>query len=191
MPNWCENRITLKGSAATLNSIYSDLTLGGTPPNDLPDPCSLLSFYVPLPKVLEGSSSPFHLPFSTTQIRATSDPAQAHQMRLANRRARYHRARRIAQTGHADWYEWAIANWSVKWPDDIYHVLRTPKTIRLRSVTPWGPPVGGLAKISSELSLSISLDWFECGMAQRGVIRIVSGTIIRDEVRPYSGSMGG
>lgn len=176
MPNWCFNQITLKGHPITLDEIMGTLSF----PVDPADPAesnSLLSSYVPMPKVLNSSAT--SVPYLPSQIRAAS-PDDAHQYRLANRRYHARRARAVKLTGSPDWYTWALENWSTKWPDQILNIKRTPRTVKIQTLTAWSPPLEALVSLSHTHHLQITCDWDEPGCAGTGRIRAAYGELTQD-----------
>lgn len=127
MPNWCYNDLTLRGDAEEIGR-YLDLVSGGDPSasGDLSE--WDLTRVHPMPEILHGTTSGF----TRNEERAKewsrlSDVAEA-------------------ETGHRDWYSWAIANWGTKWAPNVTDAYGD----NIRFETAWCPP-DELIRRSSEM----------------------------------------
>lgn len=67
----------------------------------------------------------------------------------------------IVKTGYANWYDWCVDNWGVKWDVDTVYFMHSDEItfenneksepdLIIRFDTPWAPPVGILKRISEQ-----------------------------------------
>ena len=67
----------------------------------------------------------------------------------------------IVKTGYANWYDWCVDNWGVKWDVDTVHFMHADESafkddeksdpdLIVKFETPWAPPVGILKRISEQ-----------------------------------------
>lgn len=67
----------------------------------------------------------------------------------------------IVKTGYANWYDWCVDNWGVKWDIDAVHFIHSNESafeddeksepdLIVRFDTAWAPPVGILKRISEQ-----------------------------------------
>lgn len=71
--------------------------------------------------------------------------------------------------GEQNWYGWAVANWGTKWTNyDTGPVKTTSRSIKVKFLTAWGPPVKWLENVSKKFqSLKFSLSYsIEGGMGE-------------------------
>ena len=80
MPNWCDNQITITGPNSVIDKIEKIV-------NEEKDGDGLLNFMSPMPKELDGTTSP-------------SSSADKPQPMIE---------------GFDNWYDWRCENWSTKW----------------------------------------------------------------------------
>lgn len=117
MPNHCQNHLTVNGPAEDV-AAFVKATEGHK---------SLVNAFVPMPKELEGTTSPF---------RGTPEEA-------AELRAKF--------GGVTDWYEWQNANWGVKWGDYDTDLLGQGDDYAVFIyTTPWGPMDRAILSISEK-----------------------------------------
>ena len=113
MPNWCNNSITITGPKAKIENLWKR-SQGSTPNSDF----GLLNAMVPMPKQLEGTTSP--------------SPKEGEPQPLVD--------------GHDNWYDWRVENWGCKWDvDDTGLEFEDCKdgyaTISGWFDSPWAPPI--------------------------------------------------
>ena len=82
MPNWCENQISITGPNSVMDKIEKIINA-----DDSHENTGLLNFFHPMPKELEGTTSPS----------SASDKPQP------------------KVDGFDNWYDWRNANWGTKW----------------------------------------------------------------------------
>lgn len=67
----------------------------------------------------------------------------------------------IVKTGYANWYDWCVDNWGVKWDTDAVRFIHADESafkddeksepdLIIRFDTPWAPPTGILKRISEQ-----------------------------------------
>lgn len=98
-----------------------------------------------------------------------------------------------AETGYWDWYEWANANWGVKWDASMSSVEIQPTRVKFKFQTPWGPPKEELfVTLSKEYpALRFSLRYYEMGQQFKGHTVFKNGEILKTEQGTYKGKRGG
>ena len=82
----------------------------------------------------------------------------------------------IVKTGYANWYDWCVDNWGVKWDVDVVHFMHSNESafeddeksepdLIIRFDTAWAPPTGILKRISEQYpEARFYLRWAdECG----------------------------
>ena len=80
MPNWCNNSITISGPTDTIKQLWDDAKSDESG-------FGLLNAMVPMPKALEGTTSPA--------------PKESSPQPLVD--------------GFGNWYDWRVQNWGTKW----------------------------------------------------------------------------
>ena len=118
MPNWCDNQITITGPNSVIDKIEKIVKEDDSHANN-----GLLNFFKPMPKVLEGTTSPS----------SSADKPQP------------------MVEGFDNWYDWRVENWSTKWEVcEFYGVDRQYLTeqnegesvITFGFSSAWAPPIG-------------------------------------------------
>lgn len=121
---------------------------------------------VPIPPELENTQAPSNLP-------------KAAQLDL------------IMKYGHADWYDWQLANWGCKWgpytdSTDVYQQeYKNGKGKLIYTYdTPWAPPTQWIintSKLFPELKFENYCD--EPGMCFKGTETIINGQLIKNTIK--------
>ena len=107
MPNWCNNTLTIQGPTDTVKPLWDEAQKNG-----------LLNAMKPMPKELEGTTSPA--------------PKEGTPQPLVD--------------GFDNWYDWRVANWGCKWDVDTEGLEFTDNGDGTASIagwfdSPWGPPI--------------------------------------------------
>ena len=122
MPNWCDNQITITGPNSVIDKIEKIVKEDDSHENN-----GLLNFFHPMPKELEGTTSP-------------SSSADKPQPMI---------------DGFDCWYDWRCENWSTKWEvcefygvDRQYHSEQNEgeSTISFGFSSAWAPPINAYEK---------------------------------------------
>ena len=122
MPNWCDNQLSITGPNSVIDKIEKIVKAEDTHENT-----GLLHFFHPMPKELEGTTSP-------------SSSAKKPQPMIE---------------GFDCWYDWRVHNWSTKWElcefygvDRQYHSEQNEgeSTISFGFSSAWAPPIGAYEK---------------------------------------------
>ena len=116
MPNWCDNQITITGPNSVIDKIEEIVKADDTHKNT-----GLLNFFKPMPKELEGTTSP-------------SSSAKKPQPMVE---------------GFDNWYDWRVENWGTKWElCEFYGVDRQhlndsldESIISFGFSSAWAPPI--------------------------------------------------
>ena len=116
MPNWCDNQITITGPNSVIDKIEKIVKADDTHENT-----GLLNFFKPMPKELEGTTSP-------------SSSAKKPQPMVE---------------GFDNWYDWRVENWGTKWElCEFYGVDRQhlndsldESIISFAFSSAWAPPI--------------------------------------------------
>ena len=82
MPNWCNNTLSIQGPTETVKTLWEEANQEGS---------GLLDAMVPMPKALDGTTSP--------------SPKEGVPQPLVD--------------GHDNWYSWRVENWGTKWDVDL------------------------------------------------------------------------
>ena len=126
MPNWCDNQITITGPNSVIDKIEKIVS-------DEKNPDGLLNFFHPMPKELDGTTSP------------TSSADKPQPM----------------VEGFDNWYDWRVENWCTKWDcNEFYGVDRQGDTISFGFSSAWSPPTGAYTRFitsMAEKNLDVSL----------------------------------
>ena len=126
MPNWCDNQITITGPNSVIDKIEKIVS-------DEKNPDGLLNFFHPMPKELEGTTSPS----------SSADKPQP------------------MVEGFDCWYDWRVEKWGTKWDcNEFYGVDRQGDTISFGFSSAWSPPINAYEKFiisSSEKKQDVSI----------------------------------
>jgi len=130
MPNWCDNQITITGSKSVIDKIEKIV-------KEENDGNGLLNFFHPMPKELDGTTSPS----------SASDKPQP------------------MIEGFDNWYDWRCENWSTKWDvNEFYGVDRQGDTISFAFSSAWSPPIGAYEKfLDKNEDCSLKAYYYEGG----------------------------
>ena len=118
MPNWCDNQLSITGPNSVIDKIEKIVKEDNSHENT-----GLLHFFHPMPKELEGTTSPSS---------STKKPQPMIE-------------------GFDCWYDWRCHNWSTKWEvcefygvDRQYHSEQSEgeSTISFGFSSAWAPPIG-------------------------------------------------
>ena len=140
MPNWCNNNISITGPNSVIDKIEKILKADDTHENT-----GLLNFFKPMPKVLEGTTSPS----------SSADKPQP------------------MVEGFDCWYDWRVHNWSTKWEvcefygvDRQYHSEQSEgeSTISFGFSSAWAPPINAYEKfLENNSDCSVRAFYYEGG----------------------------
>jgi len=187
MPNWCEIDITVSGPERAIADFERILRSGV----DEEDRISLLGIFLPRPEILENTTSPARAPYTEAEIVAAGEAERAVMLK-ANEDHAESVNHLLKICGAADWYEWSIQNWGVKWPDRTRIQTRKARSLLLSGACPWAPPQEGIETISGMFpKLRFKIAWFEGGMGFAGRAAYKAGNQLYHEERRYRGGRGG
>ena len=126
MPNWCDNQITITGPNSVIDKIEKIVS-------DEKNPDGLLNFFHPMPKELDGTTSPS----------SSADKPQP------------------MVEGFDNWYDWRVEKGGTKWDcNEFYGVDRQGDTISFGFSSAWSPPINAYEKFiisSSEKKQDVSI----------------------------------
>ena len=126
MPNWCDNQITITGPNSVIDKIEKIV-------KEEKDGNGLLNFMKPMPKELDGTTSPS----------SSADKPQP------------------MVEGFDNWYDWRTDNWCTKWEvNEFYGVDRNGLSISFAFSSAWAPPTGAYTHFitsMAEKNLDVSL----------------------------------
>ena len=187
MPNHCYNNLNVSGDRAELERFISAITV--TNPKD-GEAKFCLSQLMPMPEVLEGTtsptpSSPEPHPNWAISLAEGKMTQEWHDELVAGQREKYEKGQKAyAETGYHNWYDWAHANWGTKWGDyenDLSNGTITPEhdSIDLNYSTAWCPFSEGFFAHASQLfpTLSFRVEYEEQGMGFLGVMTAKNGEV--------------
>ena len=140
MPNWCDNQLSITGPNSVIDKIEKIVK-----EDDSHKENGLLNFFHPMPKELEGTTSPSS---STKKPQPMID-------------------------GFDCWYDWRCHNWSTKWEvcefygvDRQYHSEQSEgeSTISFGFSSAWAPPIGAYEKfLENNSDCSVRAFYYEGG----------------------------
>jgi len=161
MPDWCTNSLDVEGDAddvarffAHAAGVHADIVdrlLAGIAcegtGQDTRD-------------IIAGTVAGFYTRhFSFNYMYPT--PSELENMDAPFRGEDEERERLTAKYGAADWYDWQVKNWGVKWGEcDVDVELHEPRLAVITFDTPWGPPLVWLARAAVDHpKLTFRLAW--------------------------------
>ena len=138
MPNWCDNRVEIYGdNPDQIKEVKKTLASKQT--------CFDFNNIVPMPKELEGTTSPNPEP----------DSFEAKRLRK--------------QHGHDNWYDWCCDNWDTKWNSAGATLSKDGDILNYEFQTAWGPPIKVIEALREKYpDLSITAFYDEPGMEMAG-----------------------
>lgn len=168
MPNWCVNKLTVKGPKQDIQAFF-DKAKNSEPVKDVIDALegeerSLFDFnvFVPYPEHYAKADEAYHKAGGFSQ-------------------------RKVKDGYNNGGYAWCISNWGTKW--NASSTKR--KGNMLQFETPWSPPMPVLKAASEAFpTLTFRLRWFERGAAQQGDYVFKQGQMTGSD-KPYHGNLGG
>ena len=137
MPNWCNNNISITGPNSVIDKIEKIV-------KEEKEENGLLNFFHPMPKQLEGTTSPS----------SSADKPQP------------------MVEGFDNWYDWRVENWSTKWEVcEFYGVDRQhlndsldESTISFAFSSAWAPPIGAYEQfLADNENCSLKAYYYEGG----------------------------
>lgn len=154
MPNWCDNTITITGDDDELVRLWEIIRPEGEVKH------VHLTNAFPCPEELKNTVSGF-LP--------ENDPGYAtwREQQESNR----------VKYGHADWYDWCVANWGTKWEPDFDLVDDDIGRMVLRGDSAWSPPIELVQEVSRRYRLTFRMVWSELGCDFVGAAVIRNGEV--------------
>ena len=138
MPNWCDNQVTITGPNSVIDNIEKIVK-----EDDSHENTGLLNFFHPMPKELEGTTSPS----------SSADKPQP------------------MVEGFDCWYDWRVEKWSTKWEvcefygvDKQADALIGHSTISFGLSSTWAPPIGPYEKfLENNSDCSVRALYYEGG----------------------------
>lgn len=119
MPNWCKNNLKIKGNGEKILELLELLKDG--------DGQMTFNKLVPMPKELEGTTSP------------TPDTMPEEE-----------KQRLIDKYGATNWYDWRVKNWGCKWDASESDFYKNDDEWMISFETPWGPPIEFMKSLSKQ-----------------------------------------
>lgn len=201
MPNWCDNKIKIAGPEADLRAFMQATEVDGTDEHGCTTRnASLMERLIPMPAILHGTTfpvpdSPDPHPNWDAMLASGEMEQKWYDYLVETHREDYHKAQEaIKTTGYASWWDWQITNWGVKWGDSdtyLYMIASSPVEaagIVGHFVTPWGPPVQGMVRISTQFpTLTFTIIWTEEGGSQ-GNLLVHEGKLLKNVEMDWEGN---
>ncbi len=167
MPNWCENKLSIRGIAKELRRFFKDNRATkatkeyGTGKATIKD--LAFSTHLPTPKELSGKDA----------ARSIEDFQKVLEGELEPR----------------DWYEWRNRYWGTKWDPHVVKVTKDYEDgLLLYDLdTAWSPPVPWLVSVSKAYpQLKFRLSYEEAANDFEGFVLVQNGEILREYEGGYS-----
>lgn len=136
MPNWCYNTLTVEGPTEELDRFVEAVAT---------DEASKSSEYITSVDLAQIHPTPEDLNIRSV-IYSNPEEGTPEHAEWLDLQAKY--KVNIEKYGYATWYDWNIANWSVKWAPNITEFERYSHGIVINYETPWGPATDLIRKIS-------------------------------------------
>ena len=142
MPNWCENQISITGPNSVMDKIEKIINA-----DDSHENTGLLNFFHPMPKELEGTTSPS----------SASDKPQP------------------KVDGFDNWYDWRNANWGTKWEVcefygvDRHYINDDESQITVGFSSAWGPPLEAYQRFLDKHPVVLEARYYEPGCDFMGI----------------------
>ena len=147
MPNWCYNKLVIRGPKEDRQRLLNDLKIAGLAVSPSDPPEFTFNAVLPMPEGLKGTRSP--RPPSQEEIRAN---AKEHNWSEENLQWNLEHAltpeeeKRLdalkVEHGHDNWYDWCVANWGTKWDASQVSINAYSNGITICYDTAWSPPEG-------------------------------------------------
>jgi hypothetical protein len=162
MPNYCNNSLVVHGEANAIKDFYAACRNG--------EGFSILANLYPVPTALKDTMAGGY----SLDENGNERPEQI----ILNAK----REDNIQKYGYPDWYDWSVAKWGTKWPEDETTLAITDSnTIKGRFVTAWAPPTEGFLHISTMFPTLTFALWFEeSGVGFAGLSVLANGNINYD-----------
>ena len=143
MPNWCSNKVTFThGDHAQIKRLVEAYNRDG-----------LFAEFHPCPQELLDTVAGSH--------GDADKQAELEKQEKAN----------IERHGHANWYDWCVANWGTKWDvntnGDTAEVEDGELAVEIWFDTAWSPPIGFYQHMES-LGFKVDAFYYEPGMGVCG-----------------------
>jgi hypothetical protein len=164
MPNYCSNKLVIKGSKAALAKFAATLGEGGE---------FLLAQTHPVPEEITGiSCGGCHINgkmVANWRVTADGKSVEISAKELSALKRKY---------GATNWYDWCIGHWGTKWDVTSDTVLTVgEKEIYGWFDTAWAPPVKWLVYVSKEFpTLTFTLYFSEGGVGFYGSFSAKNGS---------------
>jgi len=168
VPNWCNNTLVVHGEPREITRFYEACKKGKDDSGT--DRFAILPNLYPVPADLSDTMAGGY----STDENGNERPEQ---VALDAKRAA-----NTEKYGYPDWYDWSVAKWGTKWPDDNTDlVITNPTTIWGSFSSAWAPPAEGFRHISSMFpTLTFALWYEEGGMGFMGLSVIENGYFTYD-----------
>lgn len=182
MPNWCENELTIRAkSAEALEVLLATIRTADNGPIDFNN-------ILPMPFELRGTIS------GSTVINGKTVNVWREVEKDGKRVAvEVDTAELRKKYGFDNWYDWAHHYWNTKWnaSEARLHSLKG-KTARIDFNTAWSPPMNVVAVLGEKNpELVLTLRYWECGAAYKGIFEMRGGVRTKDLCEKYRGRRGG
>ena len=140
MPNHCENQLYVSGPKPEIDHL-KEFFRDAFAKRDK----AILTSFMPMPEVLEGTRSPDPNPQLAKAMRQNSDlmdiSAEELEARIKEHEASVQKNQRAKEvTGYSNWYDWCNQHWGTKWGDyDAFNFEEDDFEFAYGYHTAWGP----------------------------------------------------
>lgn len=173
MPNWCYNTLCVTGNEEMLADFVSKTIIPSNMSSETEyseEHRFTFNILHPLPKALEGTTSPLR--------KLDEETEEEYDQRIADNKRLY---------GAEDWYHWRLDNWGTKWDASDTNVeILDSKCLQVKFNTAWSPPMEWYQKIFEMYQdLRFEVIVGEESQAFCGKIIIEGGRTLFDESGEY------
>ena len=171
MPNYCYNKLTIKGTKTQMNNFYS--FLGSDPEKNFN-----MQNILPLPTELENSTAPTR--FDAVGIKEVLTKNNNKTKIPTNKNGQSEQEFRNycdllrKKYGYDNWYDWCNANWGCKWDIDELEILeRNDNILYLSYTTAWIPNFEFIKFLGQIFPyLTFENKYYEPNMSLSGIIKV-------------------
>jgi hypothetical protein len=185
MPNWCVNRLTIKGNKNELEK-FKLFAKSSEPRKTALD----FNKFVPYPQTFKEKDIVAEKAQAIYDI-ILNDKTTSPELRSETWK-KYIADSNVKDGYNSGGYEWCIENWGTKWNASEPALTEFKQSLRYDFQTAWSPPEPVIAEASKIFkNLEFTLRFWERGAAYQGFVNYKAGNKFESEEKEYRGEKGG